>query len=311
MKLIEADKVEITVIMDNLADWLLEDTQHVKRAKDSKNGIELKVPLMAEHSLCLFISIYKGQERHNILLDTAENGVSLQNNINILNTDLKSIEAIVLSHAHSDHTHGLSWIISQVNPSVPVLAHPDVFLSGRTSMDGNEEIINDCPEIKTITNHGNSIIETRQPYLSTTGLFAVTGQIPRKTDFEKLKYVSYITRNGKKEFDSIDDDQAIVVNIKGKGLLVISGCAHAGIINTVKYCQEITGISSLYGVIGGFHLPSCSKSVTTERTIETLKKMNPEIIVPMHCTGTYAIARFIETFQDKCNLSCVGSTFLF
>jgi 7,8-dihydropterin-6-yl-methyl-4-(beta-D-ribofuranosyl)aminobenzene 5'-phosphate synthase len=311
MNLKEVDKVEITVIMDNYADWILEDTKYVKRAVDSKNGKELKVPLMAEHSLCLLISIYDGNEKHNILLDAAENGVSLKNNIDILELDLKTVEDIVISHAHSDHTHGLVWVMSQLDCSANVIAHPDVFLTGRTCVDAGKTIINDCPTKEMITAHGNSIIESLKPYTPTNKLFAVTGQIPRTTSFEKLVYESYVIRNGVKEFDKILDDQAIAINIKNKGLLVISGCAHAGIINTVKYSQKITGVEKLYGVIGGFHLPSKISSETTEKTIEAFKTMNPEIIVPMHCTGIYAISSFIQEFQKKCNLSCVGSRFTF
>lgn len=311
MNLKEVDKVEIIVIMDNYADWILEDTKYVKRALDSKKGKELKVPLMAEHSLCLLISIYEGNEKHNILLDTAENGVSLKNNIDILELDLKSIENLVISHSHSDHTHGLSYIMSQLNSSASVIAHPDVFLSGRTCIDNNKIIINDCPNREMITSHGNSIIDSSNFYISNNGLFAVTGEIPRKTSFEKLEYQSYLERNGIKEFDRILDDQAIVINIKNKGLLIISGCAHSGIINTIKYSQEKTGIDKLYGVIGGFHLPPQITSTTTEKTIKAFKEMNPKIIVPMHCTGVYAISRFIQEFQDKCNLSCVGSKFTF
>lgn len=311
MKLEKVDKVEINIIMDNYADWILEDTKYVKRAMDSKNGKELKVPLMAEHSLCLLISIYINNEKHDILLDTGENGVSLKNNLDILELDFKTVENLIISHAHSDHTHALSWVISQLNKSASVIAHPDVFLNGRSFVDNGLTIINDCPTKETILSHGNSIIESKTPYISDNKLFMVTGEIPRITDFEILNYESYVIRNGIKEFDKILDDQAIVINIKGKGLLVISGCAHAGIINTIKYAQKITSIEKIYGVIGGFHLPPKINSNITEKTIEALKELNPSIIVPMHCTGIYAISRFIQEFKDNCNLSCVGSKFTF
>ncbi len=311
MKIKAVDKVEITVIMDNYADWILLDTPYVKRAIGAKNGRELKVPLMAEHSLCLLISIYKDDLKHDILLDTAENAVSLKNNIDILGIDLKTVKSLVISHAHSDHTHGLAWIISQLGNNASVIAHPDVFLSGRSFVENGVTIINDCPKRETILNHGNSIIESKNPYISDNQLYAVTGQIPRITDFEILEYESYLTRDGIKEFDNILDDQAIVINIKDKGLLIISGCAHAGIINTIKYCQKITGIEKIHGVIGGFHLPANINSEITNKTIDSLKQLEPNIVVPMHCTGIYAISKFINEFKNRCNLSCVGSTSTF
>jgi len=234
-----------------------------------------------------------------------------KNNIDILDIDLQTVENLVISHAHSDHTHGLPWMISQLKKSAKVIAHPDIFLGGRTCIDNGFTIINDYPNRETILSHKNTIIDSKKPFTPENKLFAVTGEIPRKTDFEILEYESYLTRNNVKEFDNILDDQAIIINIKEKGLLVISGCAHAGIINTIEYAKKITGINKLHGVIGGFHLPPQIKSSTTENTINSLKNMNPNIIVPMHCTGIYAISRFIQEFEDKCNLSCVGSKFTF
>jgi len=311
MELKAVDKVEINIIMDNVADWILEDTEFVQRAQDSKDSKELKVPLMAEHSLCLLISIYRGNTKHDILLDAAENGISLDNNLNIMDLKLNQVQELIISHAHSDHTHGLPYVISKLNADAKVIAHPDVFLTGRTCVDRGQTIVNDCPSRDLILDHGNTIVESRKPYLSDDEMFLVTGEIPRKTSFEKLEYESYVVRDGVREFDNILDDQAIVINIRDEGLLVISGCAHSGIINTVRYAQELTKISKVYSVIGGFHLPPKIKCDVTEKTIVAFKEINPKLIVPMHCTGIYAISRFIQEFGIQCNLSCVGSKFTF
>ena len=109
----------------------------------------------------------------------------------------------------------------------------------------------------------------------------------------------------------IPDDQAVVINIKGKGLVVVSGCAHAGIINTIKYAQKITGIEPVLGVLGGFHLTGPLFEPVIEPTIKAMKQINPEYIVPMHCTGWDAINRFFSAIPDSCILNTVGTTYRF
>jgi 7,8-dihydropterin-6-yl-methyl-4-(beta-D-ribofuranosyl)aminobenzene 5'-phosphate synthase len=107
------------------------------------------------------------------------------------------------------------------------------------------------------------------------------------------------------------DDQAIAVNVKGKGLVVVSGCAHAGIINTVLYAEKITGIDKLYGVLGGFHLSGPIFEPIIEETINEFKEMEPKLMTPMHCTGWNAIKRFSEEFPSSFALNSVGTKVTF
>ena len=111
------------------------------------------------------------------------------------------------------------------------------------------------------------------------------------------------------EKDTIADDQSLVINMRGKGLAVISGCAHAGIINTVLHARKITGVERVHTVLGGFHLSGPLFEPIIEETIGELKKMAPEVIVPMHCTGWNAVNRFAQAFPDSFVLNSVGSLF--
>jgi len=306
----DVDRLEITAIMDNYADWLLPDGPHVKRAVGSKDGHILRIPLMAEHSLCLRIRYFINEESHDILLDVAENKVSLANNLKILNVDLQKIEAIILSHGHEDHTDALPWAITQVKKEIPIIVHPDAFLTGKTTIDNGIRISNVSPKRATITNHHNRLIESKTPYLSQDEHYLVTGEIPRLTSFEQPPQGATLIREGKTEKDLILDDQAIVFSLKGKGIVVISGCAHAGIINTVNYAKKLTGLDTVYAIIGGFHLPPSQQDHVISQTIEALQTINPEIIIPMHCTGFYSISSIQQIFKERCVISCVGSTFL-
>jgi 7,8-dihydropterin-6-yl-methyl-4-(beta-D-ribofuranosyl)aminobenzene 5'-phosphate synthase len=109
--------------------------------------------------------------------------------------------------------------------------------------------------------------------------------------------------------DELEDDLAVVVEVKGKGLVVIAGCAHAGIVNTVRHALDLTGARRLYALIGGFHLGGADVSEVVDPTVEAIRRWAPEVVVPMHCTGRAAVQRFEAVFGDAFESSSVGTTF--
>ena len=146
---------------------------------------------------------------------------------------------------------------------------------------------------------------------------AITGEIPRKTSFEKgfpYQYIEDPSNEMNLIPDSlVKDDQAIVANVSGKGLVIITGCGHAGIINTINYAKKITGINKIHATIGGFHLPADGGiyEAAIEPTLKELRKADPDYLVPCHCTGWKATNRIIETVPEKFIQSSVGTTFQF
>ncbi|MEM3507152.1 MAG: MBL fold metallo-hydrolase [Candidatus Bathyarchaeia archaeon] len=137
-------------------------------------------------------------------------------------------------------------------------------------------------------------IKTKQPYLIANDLILITGGIPGKTSFEKGYPQNRIFIDGKwLPNPLILDDCALVINLKKKGLVILSGCAHAGIINTIAYAQQLTGVKNIYAILGGFHLAGKEYELIISQTIKELKRINPTLLVPSHCTGwrgNYAIA---------------------
>ena len=117
--------------------------------------------------------------------------------------------------------------------------------------------------------------------------------------------------NGKEKWDDLIDDTGIVANVKGKGLVVISGCAHSGIINTVKYAQDITGVDQVFVVMGGFHLTGPDIEPVIEKTISNFKEMKPAYVVPMHCTGRKAILNIENEMPDQFLLNMSGTRLTF
>jgi 7,8-dihydropterin-6-yl-methyl-4-(beta-D-ribofuranosyl)aminobenzene 5'-phosphate synthase len=307
----EVDRVEILTIMDNYTDVLLRNTRVVTRPPLAKGGNIPVDALLAEHGLSLLVKVYHGEEKHTILFDTGYTNIGVPHNLELLNVDLNEIEAIALSHGHMDHTGSLYTILDKMNKPVPVVVHPDAFLSPRYfGLDDGRKLL--FPEIlvrEKLEDRNSEIIESRTPKMLAEDMVMVTGQVERVTAFEKGLPNAQMERNGKVEKDLILDDQSLVINLKGKGLVVIAGCSHAGIINTILYAGKMTGVEKVHTVLGGFHLSGPIFEPIIEETIKELKKMAPEVLVPMHCTGWKAIQRFSDEFPSSFALNSVGSEF--
>ncbi|MEW6665835.1 MAG: MBL fold metallo-hydrolase [Thermodesulfobacteriota bacterium] len=310
MELRPVDRIEIVTLADNYVDVLLESTDLVTRpprAKDDKINLDTFV---AEHGLSLLVSVWREGKKHTILFDTGFTGIALLHNAKLLGLDLREIEALVLSHFHMDHTGALHRFLDGIGRPVPVVVHPDAFLYPRflVPKDGGREqfprtLVRSELEVRNIR-----IVESKTPVPLAEGGILVTGEVERTTEFEKGMPNAYLERDGKAEKDPMHDDQGIVMHLQGKGLVVISGCSHSGIINTVLHARKISGEERVYGVLGGFHLPWPAYEERVEPTIRALAEMKPAVLVPMHCTGWGSIHRIAEAFPSAAILNSVGST---
>ena len=137
------------------------------------------------------------------------------------------------------------------------------------------------------------------------------GEITKQTDFEKGWPIVHCQKDGKEVWDGIEDDTSIVMNLKDKGLVIISGCAHAGIVNTVRYAMAVTGIDKVHAIMGGFHLAGPFFEPIIDRTTEELKKINPAFIIPTHCTGRKAIMAMEKQMPDQFILNMAGTKLTF
>ena len=157
---------------------------------------------------------------------------------------------------------------------------------------------------------GAEIILSEGPYRLGPGCWT-TGQVPRRSFEQAGTPPSRAYREGDQfRRDLLDDDQAIAINVRGKGLVVLSGCAHSGIVNTVHHAMEISGVDGVHAILGGFHLAP-AKDHEIERTIDEIVELQPAMVVPSHCTGFKAIARFSSRMPDQFVQGAVGTTYLF
>jgi len=306
-----ADRVEITVLMDNYIDALLGNTDVVTRPVLRKGEEISRDTVVAEHGLSMLVTVYRGGESHKVLFDTGHTETGVPHNLKLLGIDLSDIEAIVLSHAHMDHTGALYPILKDIARSMTLVVHPGVFDFPRFLKwpDGRVDRFPNTLVREDLTKEGVKIFESRGPVSLAKGLIVVTGEIERKTIFEKGFPLAKMVRNGEMVPDPISDDQSLVVHLKGKGLVVISGCAHSGIVNTVLYSRKITGIEPVYAILGGFHLTGPRFEPIIGETIAALTEIGPKVLVPMHCTGWKAIRQFADAFPAAFVLNSAGSKF--
>ena len=305
----EVDRVEIVTLIDNYVDLLLPSTEMMTRPTPGRGGGVASDTLLAEHGLSLLISVWLGEDRHTILFDTGYSKIGVPHNLEQLGLDPSEIEAIVLSHGHMDHTGALLTLLDTIPGVVTLVFHPDVLLFPRYMRleDGTKLPFPQALTRDDLISGNVEVLESKSPTILADHMVAVTGEVERTTKFEKSLPSALVERDGKLEQDPMLDDQALVINLKGKGLVVISGCSHSGIINTALFARELTGVERIYAVIGGFHLSGPAFEPIIEETLGELKNMAPEVIVPMHCTGWKAIQRISQEFPSSFLLNSVGS----
>ncbi|MFZ0482494.1 MAG: MBL fold metallo-hydrolase [Desulfobacterales bacterium] len=303
------DRIEITTLMDNYVDLLLPSTDIIVRPPLAKEGKINADTLLAEHGLSLLVTVYRGEDKHTILFDTGYTKVGVLHNMEQLGVNVEEIEAIVLSHGHMDHTGTLYGILDKISRTIPLVLHPGIFQHPRYTRrpDGAKSVWPRTVVKSDLEGRNVDIIESETPVCLADDMIMVTGEVERTTPFEKGMPNALMEQNGELVHDPIMDDQSIAMKLKGKGLVVVSGCAHAGIVNTLMFAQKTTGEQKIHAVLGGFHLSGPFFEKFHDPTVDALKKINPDVLMPMHCTGWKAIQRFQKEFPESFVLNSVGS----
>ena len=258
-------------------------------------GVLIPTSLVGEHGLSLWIK-YKG---HNILFDTGQTGKVVENAMR-LGVDLKKTDAIVLSHGHYDHTGGLKEVLEFIKKPINIYAHKDVFSLHYAFEDHYVGI----PFRKeTLEGLGANFKWIKEPLEIFPNIW-VSGEVPRKTTFEKIDPRLYVKKDDQKLPDPILDDMSLFIKTD-KGLVIIFGCAHSGVVNITEYAKEVTKEKRIYGIIGGTHLSSASGD-QIEETLIYLSKLNFSILVANHCTGLKVASKLKEIFGDKFRFGTTG-----
>jgi 7,8-dihydropterin-6-yl-methyl-4-(beta-D-ribofuranosyl)aminobenzene 5'-phosphate synthase len=314
MTLKEADKVEVLTLQDNFIDVTAMDNSAVIQRASPLKDMEIKSSILAEHGFSALVTIHADGKSSSLLFDFGFSEDGAARNAATLGANVRSAKAMVLSHGHSDHTGGLLKLSSMLKKKrgVEFVCHPGVFMRPRYLKFG-EEIKVYFPEFNkdTVLKRGLKLVETKDPYPLLDGHALFLGEIPRVTDFEKVFPIAFREEYGREQWDTIEDDTGIAMNVKGKGLVILTGCAHAGIVNTVRHAVNITGVNKVCAVMGGFHLSGPFFEPIIEQTTRELKALNPLYVVPTHCTGRKAIMHIEREMPDKFILNMSGTKLTF
>ena len=313
VKLKEIDKIEILTLQDNYVDVAAFDgTEIVQRALPVKD-MEIKNSILAEHGFSAIVTITADEMPHSLLFDFGFSEHGAAYNADALDLDLTAVEAMVLSHGHMDHFGGLEQLAERIGKEgIELVVHPTAFRTSRY-IKVTEEFKIGLPALKRerFESAGISLVESEVPRMLLDDSVLFLGEIPKQTEFEKGFPRMHYDENGETKWDPIEEDSAIVANVKGKGLVILSGCAHSGIINTVKYAREVSGVDSVFVVMGGFHLTGADFEPIIEPTTEALKTLNPRYVVPTHCTGRKAVMHLEKEMPDRFLLNMSGTKMVF
>ncbi len=309
LELKAVDRIEIVVLADNYADVLRESTDTVVRPPKARGGDIFQDTLVAEHGLSLLVRAVQGEETREVLLDAGYSSVGVPHNLDLLGISLERVEAVVLSHGHMDHTGALRAVLERIPGRVALVAHPDAFAGPRYLAPPQAPRMSFPPLVREeAASLGAEVQENASPLLLAGGTVLVTGQVERTTSFETGMPHAVMERNGELVRDEILDDQSLVLALRDHGLVVVAGCSHAGIVNTVRYAKRLTGVDRVHAVLGGFHLAGDPDGSLVESTIRGLEEADPAFLMPMHCTGWEAVHRIAGAFPSAFALSTVGTT---
>jgi 7,8-dihydropterin-6-yl-methyl-4-(beta-D-ribofuranosyl)aminobenzene 5'-phosphate synthase len=317
------DALTITVLVDNVTDILLVDEGPAQRPRIG-SGPRVPAPMLeggeafdalrAEHGFAAMVTATRAGREHRLLFDTGITQDGLVENMRRLELSPSDAEAIVLSHGHFDHVGGMQGLVRELGTTnLPLFLHPDAWNKRRIALPGREPVRIASPSRSAIQGAGFQIVEEGQPSFVLDGALLVTGEVDRTTSFEQGLAPSHQAyHDGVWRPDQLVlDDQALVANLRGKGLVVLTGCSHAGIINTLRYVRRLTGADRLHAVVGGFHLSGPRFEPLIDPTCDAFADFAPDYLVPAHCTGWKASNALAARFPGSFLQSAVGTRFEF
>lgn len=317
------DGVSIVTVCDNTVDMLLLDQGPARRVPiGGEPARVLPVPTLvegkiadaplAQHGFSALVTVRKGDHEHTILFDTGVTPDGCVENMARLDLDPGEIEVVVCSHGHFDHTVGLAGLAERLGRAgMPMLLHPEFWTQRRINIPGRDPF-----ELPTTSRRGLEeahfeVVENRQPSFLFERSVLITGEVDRTTSFETGFALHEARRNDHWEPDPlILDDQALIVNVRDQGLVVLTGCGHAGVVNIVRYAQRLTGVDRIHMLMGGFHLNGPLFEPMIGPTCDALDAIAPATVVPAHCTGWRAQHALAARLPDAFIQGSVGTTYV-
>jgi len=311
------DEVVITTLVDNVFDGLLAGSEGVRRAPMGSGAVaapqfeggRTSPGLRAEHGFSALVAVRRGGTTTRLLFDTGISPDGMVVNADRLGVDLRDVQGAVLSHGHFDHTGGLTGLAGR--GPLPLTVHPLIWTRRRLAVPGAEPAELPTLSRRALEADGFAVIERREPSLLVDGCVLITGEIDRTTDYERgMPPPHQAWDGGSWRHDPVVlDDQALVVHVRGRGLVVLTGCGHAGAVNTVRHALRLTGVARICALLGGLHLSGPAFEPVIRPTVQALTDLAPDLLVPGHCTGWRAQHALAAALPEAWVASSSGSSY--
>lgn len=324
LKLAQADRAEILILVDNVTDNLSSVPAYVETEMPRlwKRGLKLlsgRCMCCAAHGLACAVTVWRGDTAHTLLFDTGPDDSVFGRNVERLGFDMGGIESIVLSHGHWDHSGAMLLALEMIQLSnggrpVPTYMHPGMYRSrAMKAADGSMRPFADVPSQAQLEQAGALVVNAVEPQLILDDLFFVSGEIPRVTAFEtgmQGQHRRTLDGQGWEPDPLVIDERFIAVSVKGKGVIVLTACSHAGVVNVMTHARDCFAGETLYGVLGGFHLSGGNERIIPE-TVAELRAFELKMIAAAHCTGWRAVNALANAFGDAVAPAAVGKVYRF
>ena len=304
----EVDKLTVWVLTDNYYDTNVPNAKITKRYRVGGPGASIH----AEHGLSFYIETVVKGKTSACMYDYGLDPVGVMNNIRLLGLDIGKANAFSLSHGHYDHYDAAVRMLKQsrIAGGTPFYVGEAAFAQRYKLNPGSTELV-DIGQLRRedIEALGLKVVEVKTPIEIIPGAY-FTGNVERVTAYETMPTNLKVKLGEKIENDTFPGEQGLFFNIKGKGLVILSGCAHRGIVNTVKQAQKVAGTDKVHTVMGGFHLISAKPEVI-QNTVADIKAMKPDYVVPTHCTGFTAMSAFSREMPKEFIINTAGTKYTF
>jgi 7,8-dihydropterin-6-yl-methyl-4-(beta-D-ribofuranosyl)aminobenzene 5'-phosphate synthase len=310
------DEVVVTTLVDNTFDALLTGQDGVRRASWGATvaaaqfeGGRTTPGLRAEHGFSALVTVRRGTTTTTLLFDTGVSPDGMVENARRLEVDLGAVQGVVLSHGHWDHAGGLAGLAGR--GPLPMTVHPLVWTRRRIAAPGSDPVELPTLSRSALEAEGFAVVERREPSLLVDGCVLITGEIDRTTDFERGMPPAHQAWDGTawRHDPLVLDDQALVVHVRGRGLVVLTGCGHGGAVNTVRHALRLTGADRLAALVGGLHLSGPAFEPLVGPTAAALTDLAPDLLAPGHCTGWRAQHALAAALPDAWVASSSGTSY--